>query len=108
GGILDAQLIEALLLNLLNFQTLVATKAARIRSVAGDAILMDFGLRRAQGLGGLHATRACLVGGFNSTSNVTAAMQFGVPAAGTMAHSLIQSFGDELTETGRASCRDRE
>jgi nicotinate phosphoribosyltransferase len=97
GGILDAQLIEALLLNLLNFQTLVATKAARIRSVAGDAILMDFGLRRAQGLGGLHATRACLVGGFNSTSNVTAAMQFGVPAAGTMAHSLIQSFGDELT-----------
>lgn len=97
GSILEAQLVETLLLNLLNFETLVATKAARIRYVAGDAILVDFGLRRAQGLGGVHATRACLVGGFNATSNVAAAMQYSIPASGTMAHSLVQSFGDELT-----------
>ncbi|HLT79879.1 MAG TPA: nicotinate phosphoribosyltransferase [Cyclobacteriaceae bacterium] len=97
AGILEAQLIETLLLNLLNFETLIATKAARIRYVAGDAVLMDFGLRRAQGLGGYHATRACIVGGFNSTSNVAAAMHYNIPASGTMAHSLIQSFGDELT-----------
>jgi nicotinate phosphoribosyltransferase len=97
GGILEAQLVETLLLNLLNFETLVATKASRIRYVAGDALLMDFGLRRAQGFGSIQATRACVVGGFNSTSNVAAAMQYSIPSSGTMAHSLIQSFGDELT-----------
>ncbi len=97
GTILEAQLIETLLLNLLNFQSLIATKAARMRSVAGNRILSDFGLRRAQGLGGYHATRASIVGGFNSTSNVKAAHDFGIPAVGTMAHSFIQSYDDELT-----------
>src|SRR5687768_408866 len=88
GSILEAQLVETLLLNILNFQSLVATRAARIRSVAGQKILSDFGLRRAQGLGSYHATRAAIVGGFNSTSNVKAARDFGIHAAGTMAHSF--------------------
>jgi len=79
GNILEAQIVETLLLNILNFQSLIATKAARMRSVAGDKILSEFGLRRAQGMGGYHATRASFVGGFNSTSNVKAALDFGIP-----------------------------
>ncbi|HLT72523.1 MAG TPA: nicotinate phosphoribosyltransferase [Cyclobacteriaceae bacterium] len=96
GNILETQLIETLLLNILNFQTLVATKASRVRLAAGNAVLMDFGLRRAQGIGGYHATRASIVGGFNSTSNVYAAIDYEVPATGTMAHSFIQSYESEL------------
>jgi nicotinate phosphoribosyltransferase len=97
GNILEAQIVETVLLNILNFQSLVATKAARMRSVAGDKILSDFGLRRAQGLGGYHASRAAIVGGFNSTSNVKAGLDFGIVTAGTMAHSFIQSYDDELS-----------
>ncbi len=96
GGILETQIIETLLLNLLNFQSLIATKAARIRSVAGDKILSDFGLRRAQGTGGYHASRAAMVGGFDSTSNVKAALDLHIPPSGTMAHSFIQSYESEL------------
>ncbi|HET9486506.1 MAG TPA: nicotinate phosphoribosyltransferase [Chryseosolibacter sp.] len=96
GTILEAQLVETILLNTLNFQSLVATKAARMRSVAGEKVLSDFGLRRAQGLGGYHAARAAMVGGFNSTSNVKAARDFGISPAGTMAHSFIQSYDSEL------------
>lgn len=97
GNLLETQLIETILLNILNFQTLVATKASRVRLVAGDAVLMDFGLRRAQGLGGYHASRASIVGGFNATSNVFAARDYGIAVTGTMAHSFIQSFEDELS-----------
>jgi nicotinate phosphoribosyltransferase len=96
GNILETQVVETLILNILNFQSLVATRAARIRSVAGQKILSDFGLRRAQGLGGYHATRASIIGGFNSTSNVKAAQDFDIHPAGTMAHSFIQSYEDEL------------
>lgn len=96
GTILEAQIVETLLLNTLNFQSLVATKAARMRTVAGNKILSDFGLRRAQGLGGYQASRAAIVGGFNSTSNVKAACDYGIPAAGTMAHSFIQAHENEL------------
>lgn len=96
ANIIEAQLIETLLLNLLNFQTLVATKASRIRLVAGDAALLDFGLRRAQATGGYFATRAAMIGGFNATSNVIAARNFDIPVSGTMAHSFIQSYDDEL------------
>ena len=97
GNIIEVQLAETLLLNVLNFQSLIATKAARIRSVAKHAILSDFGLRRAQGLGGLWAARAAAVGGFDSTSNVYAARRYGLAAEGTMAHSFIQLHEDELT-----------
>lgn len=96
GDILEAQLIETMLLNILNFQSLVATRAARIRSVAGEKTLSEFGLRRAQGLGGYHATRASVIGGFNSTSNVKGAHDFDIHPAGTMAHSFIQSYESEL------------
>lgn len=97
GNMLEAQIVETVLLNLLNFQSLVATKAARIKYVAGDKMLSDFGLRRAQGLGGYHASRAAAIGGFQSTSNVKAALDFDIPAAGTMAHSFIQSYDNELS-----------
>ena len=96
GNMLEAQIVETLLLNILNFQSLVATRAARIRTVAGNKVLSDFGLRRSQALGGYHAARAAVVGGFNSTSNVKAGCDFGIPVAGTMAHSFIQSYDSEL------------
>jgi nicotinate phosphoribosyltransferase len=96
GRIIEAQLAETLLLNILNFESLIATKAARMRSVAGNRILSDFGLRRAQGIGGYHATRAAIIGGFNSTSNVKAAHDFSIPVVGTMAHSFVQSYDSEL------------
>ncbi len=97
GGMLEAQLVESMLLNFLNFESLIATKAARIRSVSGDRVCSEFGLRRGQGLGAIQAARAAIVGGFDSTSNVYAAFAFDVPAAGTMAHSYIESHPDELS-----------
>lgn len=97
ASVLEAQIVETFLLNILNFQSLIATKAARIRYVAGNKTLSDFGLRRAQGLGGYHATRASIVGGFNSTSNVKAGLDFDIPVVGTMAHSFIQGYEDELS-----------
>ena len=96
GTFLEAQIIETLLLNILNFQTLIATKASRIKQSAGERKLADFGLRRAQGPGGYYASRAAFVGGFNATSNVIAGRDFGIPITGTMAHSYIQSYDDEL------------
>lgn len=97
GSLIECQLIETILLNTLNFNSLIATKALRIRIAAGDKILSDFGLRRSQGLGGIQASRASIIGGFDSTSNVLAAKEFGLKAVGTMAHSYIQSYDDELT-----------
>lgn len=96
GNIIEAQIVETLLLNILNFQTLVATKASRMRWVAGDRRLVDFGLRRAQGVGGYHASRAAFIGGFDATSNVRAGRDFGIPVSGTMAHSFIESYDEEL------------
>ena len=96
GSLAEVQLIETLLLNYLNFQSLIATKAARMRSVAGDCHLSEFGLRRAQGLGGISASRAAVAGGFDSTSNVYAAKMYDIKAVGTMAHSFIQSEENEL------------
>lgn len=97
GGLAEVQLIETLLLNYLNFQSLIATKAARIRYAAGDRHLSEFGLRRAQALGGISASRAAIAGGFDSTSNVYAAKMYDIKASGTMAHSFIQSQENELT-----------
>ncbi|MFJ1269766.1 nicotinate phosphoribosyltransferase [Legionella lytica] len=96
ANIIEAQLIETLLLNILNFQTLIATKASRIRHVAGDCSLIDFGLRRAQGPGGYYASRAAIIGGFDATSNVRAGRDYQIPVSGTIAHSFIQSYESEL------------
>ncbi|HDR90104.1 MAG TPA: nicotinate phosphoribosyltransferase [Bacteroidetes bacterium] len=96
GNILETQLIETLVLNILNFESLIATKASRIRRVAGDRMVMDFGLRRAQGMAGLQASRAAYIGGVDSTSNVLAGYLYGIPVSGTQAHSWVQSFDSEL------------
>ncbi len=95
GTLLETQLIETLMLNILNFQSLIATKASRIKFAAGNRVLSDFGLRRSQGFGGMQASRAAIIGGFNNTSNVLASKRYKIPHAGTMAHSFIESFGDE-------------
>jgi len=95
GSILETQIIETLALNLLNFQSLIATKASRIKLAAGNRSVIEFGLRRAQGLGGIHATRAAVIGGAESTSNVYSAYTYGIVPSGTMAHSWIESFDDE-------------
>ena len=97
ANIIEAQIIETLLLNILNFQTLIATKASRMRQAAGDRYLIDFGLRRAQGPGGYYASRAAFIGGFDSTSNMRAGRDYNIPVSGTMAHSFIESYDDELS-----------
>lgn len=96
GGLLETQLVETLLLNLLNFQSLIATKASRIRKSAGNRLLTDFGLRRAQGTGGIHASRAAIIGGFDNTSNMLAARLHNLQSSGTMAHSFIECYDSEL------------
>ncbi|MCC3154505.1 nicotinate phosphoribosyltransferase [Hymenobacter sp. BT770] len=97
GPLLQAQLLETALLTLINFQTLIATKAARIREATGpnDRVL-EFGLRRAQGFdGGLGASRAAYLGGADATSNLLAGQRYGIPVRGTHAHSWVQAFADE-------------
>lgn len=97
GSILECQLLETPLLNCVNFETLVATKAARICQAA-EAPVAEFGLRRAQGAaGGVWASRAAVVGGCASTSNVLAGKLFDIPVSGTHAHSWVMSFPDELS-----------
>ena len=97
ANIIEAQIIETLLLNILNFQTLIATKASRMRQASEKRGLIDFGLRRAQGPGGYYASRAAFIGGFDGTSNVRAGRDYGIPVSGTMAHSFVESYDDELT-----------
>ncbi len=97
GPIMECQLLETALLNCVNFETLIATKAARV-CLAAEAPVAEFGLRRAQGAaGGVWASRAAVVGGCASTSNVLAGKMFKLPVSGTHAHSWVMSFSDELT-----------
>jgi nicotinate phosphoribosyltransferase len=96
GELMQAQLLESLILNHINFQSLIATKTARIVIAANDGSVLEFGLRRAQGIdGAVSATRAAFIGGASSTSNVMAGKQYGIPVSGTMAHSWIMSFDSE-------------
>lgn len=96
--IMEAQLLETALLNIINHQTLIATKAARVvQSARGDKVL-EFGLRRAQGPdAGIYGARASIIGGCQATSNVLTGQLFGVPVGGTHAHSWVMSFEDELS-----------
>ncbi len=97
ASLIEAQIIEGLVLNQLNFQSLIATKAARMVIASKGSHIMEFGLRRAQGYdGSMSASRAAFIGGASSTSNTLAGKQFGIPVIGTMAHSWIMSFETEL------------
>lgn len=96
GPILQGQLLETALLNIINFQTLIATKAARVCQAAGEDPVLEFGLRRAQGIDGAQAaSRAAYIGGCAATSNVLAGMRYGIPVKGTHAHSWVMSFDAE-------------
>lgn len=98
GKLAEAQLVETALLNITNFQTLVATRASRLNHAAAGGVVIEFGLRRAQGPdGGLSVARAACVGGVGSTSNVLAGKTFGIPVKGTHAHSWVMAFPDELS-----------
>ena len=97
GSITETQLVETIILNLLNFQSLIATKANRLRHSAGNSLLMEFGMRRAQGWAAIQASRAAIIGGVDSTSNIYSAFRYNLVSSGTMAHSWVQSFEDELT-----------
>ncbi|OON98217.1 MAG: nicotinate phosphoribosyltransferase [Epulopiscium sp. Nele67-Bin005] len=95
--ICEAQFIETTLLNIINHQSLIATKAARVVSSAENDTVLEFGLRRAQGTdAGLYGSRATIIGGCNGTSNVLAGQKFGVPISGTHAHSWVMSFDEEI------------
>jgi nicotinate phosphoribosyltransferase len=92
----QAQLVESRLINILHFQTIVASKAARMVLAAPSKSLVDFGLRRAHGAeAGLLAARASYIAGFEATATVLAGQRFGIPLSGTMAHSFIEAFDDE-------------
>ena len=96
--ILQAQLVETAILNIMNFQTLIATKAAKICYAAENDLVMEFGLRRAQAPdAGIYGARAAVIGGCDSTSNVLAGKMFNIPVSGTHAHSWVMNFKDEYT-----------
>ena len=94
--LVEAQLIETALLNIVNYQTLIATKASRIKQIVKSERVMEFGTRRAQEMdAAIWGTRAAYIGGLEATSNVRAGKKFGIPVAGTHAHSMVQAYKDE-------------
>jgi nicotinate phosphoribosyltransferase len=97
GNIIETQLLESIVLNMINYQTLIATKTARVAHVANGGAIIEFGLRRAHGVdGAISATRAAFIGGATATSNVLAGALYRIPVRGTMAHSWVMSFKSEL------------
>lgn len=97
GSIIECQLLESMILNFINFQTLIASKAARISIASSGGQILEFGLRRAQGVdGSVSAARASFIGGAHATSNVYAGKKLGIPVRGTMAHSWVMGFPSEL------------
>ena len=97
GPMFQAQIAETYLLNVINFQTLIASKASRISNIAPNKVLLEFGTRRSHGpLAGVYAARASYIAGFNGTSNVVADIELGINSTGTMAHSFVQKFDKEI------------
>jgi len=97
GPMFHAQIAETYLLNVINFQTIVASKASRIKNIAPDKVLLEFGTRRSHSpLAGVYAARASYIAGFNGTSNVVADFELGINSTGTMAHSFVQKFDTEI------------
>jgi nicotinate phosphoribosyltransferase len=98
ANVIEASIIEGLVLNMINFQSLIATKTARIYLASNKGPIMEFGLRRAQGFNGaMSASRAAYIGGASGTSNTLAGKEYGIPVMGTMAHSWVMSYSDEVT-----------
>jgi len=96
ASLIEAQLIETAILNIVNYQTLIATKASRLKNIIGNQTAMEFGTRRAQEMdAAIWGTRAAYLAGFDATSNVRAGKLFGIPIAGTHAHSMVQVYRDE-------------
>jgi nicotinate phosphoribosyltransferase len=96
GGLIECQIVEGMLLNVINFQSLIATKTARVWLASRQGSVMEFGLRRAQGPdGAMSASRAAFIGGASGTSNTMAGKEYGIPVLGTMAHSWVMSFPGE-------------
>lgn len=109
ANLAEAQLIETALLNIVNYQTLIATKASRIRQIAKQQTLMEFGTRRAQEMdAALWGTRAAIIGGFDATSNVRAGKLFGIPVKGTHAHAMVQAYQDEYVAFHKYAERHRD
>lgn len=109
ASLAEAQLLETALLNIVNYQTLIATKASRIRQLVGDQLVMEFGTRRAQEMdAAVWGTRAAFIGGFSATSNVRAGKLFGIPVSGTHAHSMIQAYRDEYKAFMKYSERHKD
>lgn len=96
GTLLECQLVETALLNIINYQIMIATKASRIKSIVGDQPVMEFGSRRAQEFdAAIWGTRAAYIGGFDATSNLRAGKLFGIPVSGTHAHALVQAHRND-------------
>lgn len=105
----EGQLIETAILNIVNYQTLIATKASRMKQVIGDQTAMEFGTRRAQEMdAAIWGTRAAFIGGFEATSNVRAGKMFGIPVSGTHAHSMVQAYRDEYTAFHKYAKRHKD
>ncbi|WP_458413235.1 nicotinate phosphoribosyltransferase [Schinkia sp. CFF1] len=105
----EAQIIETALLNIINYQTLIATKASRIKQVIGNQTAMEFGTRRAQEMdAAVWGARAAVIGGFDGTSNVQAGKLFGIPVSGTHAHALVQAYKDEYTAFHKYARRHKD